>query len=228
MILQNFIVFEGIDGAGTTTQIDALKKRADGTNMLFTAEPTSAETGKFLRKMLRGEIPISNETAAYAFAADRNEHINGNLLIEGNSLVTGVREACANGNLVISDRYFFSSLAYQSVGIRAEIPRTLNSFFPLPELLFFFSLDPETALRRIDGRETKEIYERSEFLKSVSAEYRNVLSEYDGTPLGSGMKTVYIDATLPKEQIGQQIWEELNSAGKIRSCPSPHLPIYKK
>lgn len=217
MILQNFIVFEGIDGAGTTTQINALKERAAGTNILFTAEPTSAETGKFLRKMLRGEIEISNETAAYAFAADRNEHINGRLIIEENCLVTGVMEACSNGSIVVSDRYFFSSLAYQSIGTRPEIPRMLNSFFPLPQLLFFFSIDPESSLSRINGRTTTEIYERSDFLKKTAAEYKKVLSEYDGTSLGSGMKIICIDATLPKEQIEQQIWEELNSACKIRS-----------
>ncbi|MBQ5499234.1 MAG: dTMP kinase, partial [Treponema sp.] len=80
MILQNFIVFEGIDGAGTSTQIEMLKNRPEANDFLFTAEPTSAPTGKFLRQMLKGDFPLQNESAAYLFAADRNEHVNGKLL----------------------------------------------------------------------------------------------------------------------------------------------------
>ena len=87
MVLENFIVFEGIDGAGTTTQLEILKSRTP--EFLFTAEPTSSETGKFLRKMLKGEIQVTNETAAYIFAADRNEHINGNCIIEENKSCDG-------------------------------------------------------------------------------------------------------------------------------------------
>ena len=68
MILENFIVFEGIDGAGTTTQLNILKKKC-GSNFLFTAEPSRSPVGKFLRSMLGGNVPVTNETAAYLFAA---------------------------------------------------------------------------------------------------------------------------------------------------------------
>ena len=65
MILQNFIVFEGIDGAGTSTQLDLLKQETKTSkHFLFTAEPTSASTGRYLRLMLKGNIPLTNETAA--------------------------------------------------------------------------------------------------------------------------------------------------------------------
>lgn len=127
MILRNFIVFEGIDGAGTSTQLKLLKEKKGTENFLFTCEPTSSATGKFLRQMLKGDVAVKNETAAYLFAADRNEHINGCLQIEEKNLITGVKEACQKGNIVISDRYLFSSLAYQSVNCPPEVPRVANS-----------------------------------------------------------------------------------------------------
>ncbi|MGN0728633.1 dTMP kinase [Treponema sp.] len=210
MVLENFIVLEGIDGAGTTTQLNILKSKA--AEFLFTAEPTSSPTGKFLRQILKGEIQLSNETAAYIFAADRNEHINGALKIEENTLVTGIREACANGKIVVSDRYLFSSLAYQSIGCAPEIPRALNQFFPLPKLLFFFDINPEDALKRISGREQKEIFEKIDFLEKTREEYKKVLSEYDGTEAGKGMKIIHIDAMLDREKISLQIEDEINRA----------------
>lgn len=209
MILENFIVFEGIDGAGTTTQLEILKSKAPG--LLFTAEPTSSETGKFLRKMLKGEIQVTNETAAYIFAADRNEHINGAYIIEQNNLITGIKSACENGKIVVSDRYLFSSLAYQSIGCSPEIPRTLNKFFPLPQLLFFFDIDPEISLKRISSRGQKEIYEKIDFLKKTREEYEKAIAEYDG----KGMKIVRIDATLDKEKISQKIEKEIDLIYKI-------------
>ncbi|MDE5613421.1 MAG: dTMP kinase, partial [Treponemataceae bacterium] len=77
MVLQNFIVFEGIDGAGTTTQIDLLKARDDAERFFFTAEPTNEPTGRLLRTMLRGDVTVDPRTAAYLFAADRAEHLWG-------------------------------------------------------------------------------------------------------------------------------------------------------
>lgn len=213
MVLENFIVFEGIDGAGTTTQLEILKSRTP--EFLFTAEPTSSETGKFLRKMLKGEIQVTNETAAYIFAADRNEHINGKYIIEENKLITGIKSACEKGKIVVSDRYLFSSLAYQSIDCSPEIPRTLNKFFPLPRLLFFFDIEPEISLKRISSRGQKEIYEKIDFLKRTKEEYEKVLAEYNGTEISKGMKIVRIDATADKEKISRKIEEEINSIYKI-------------
>lgn len=217
MVLQNFIVFEGIDGAGTTTQLNALRNNPATADFLFTAEPTSAPTGKFLRQMLKGDIPLQPVTAAYLFAADRNEHISGTYAVEPDrSLVTGIAAACSQGKTVVSDRYFFSSLAYQSIDCGDEIPRLLNSTFPLPQLLFFFEIEPDVSLSRITGRGFTEIYEKQEFLKKTAAAYRKVMKEYDGTPKAEGMKLITIDATLPKDEITRIIWKEIEN-----------LPIHK-
>ncbi|MBP5436980.1 MAG: dTMP kinase [Treponema sp.] len=217
MILQNFIVFEGIDGAGTSTQIEMLKKRPEARDFLFTAEPTSAPTGKFLRQMLKGDFPLQNESAAYLFAADRNEHVNGKLLTQGNTLVTGIKEACQSGKKVVSDRYLFSSLAYQSINCPPEVPRLLNSLFPLPSLLFYFEISPKDSLSRLGDRNFREIYEKEDFLNRTVQEYHNVLSEYSEKAKNQGMKIVLIDAKKTKEEISANIWQEIKN-----------LPIYDK
>jgi len=211
MILQNFIVFEGIDGAGTSTQIEMLKNRPEANDFLFTAEPTSAPTGKFLRQMLKGDFPLQNESAAYLFAADRNEHVNGKLLTQGNTLVTGIKEACQSGRKVVSDRYLFSSLAYQSINCPPEVPRLLNSLFPLPQLLFYFEISPKDSLSRLGDRNFREIYEKEDFLNRTVQEYHNVLSEYSEKTKNQGMKIVLIDAKKTKEEISANIWQEIKN-----------------
>lgn len=211
MILQNFIVFEGIDGAGTSTQIEMLKNRPEAKDFLFTAEPTSAPTGKFLRQMLKGDFPLQNESAAYLFAADRNEHVNGKLLTQGDTLVTGIKEACQSGRKVVSDRYLFSSLAYQSINCPPEVPRLLNSLFPLPQLLFYFEISPKDSLSRLGNRNFREIYEKEDFLNRTVQEYHNVLSEYSEKAKNQGMKIVLIDAKKTKEEISANIWQEIKN-----------------
>lgn len=211
MILQNFIVFEGIDGAGTSTQIEMLKNRPEAKDFLFTAEPTSAPTGKFLRQMLKGDFPLQNESAAYLFAADRNEHVNGKLLTQGNTLVTGIKEACQSDRKVVSDRYLFSSLAYQSINCPPEVPRLLNSLFPLPQLLFYFEISPKDSLSRLGDRNFREIYEKEDFLNRTVQEYHNVLSEYSEKAKNQGMKIVLIDAKKTKEEISANIWQEIKN-----------------
>jgi len=211
MVLQNFIVFEGIDGAGTSTQIEMLKKRPEAERFLFTAEPTSAPTGKFLRQMLKGDFPLRNESAAYLFAADRNEHVNGKLCTRGNTLVTGIREACESGKAVVSDRYLFSSLAYQSINCPPEVPRLLNSLFPLPKLLFYFEISPKDSLARLGQRDYREIYEKEDFLTRTVQEYHKVLSEFSESGKNQGMKIVLIDAKKTKEEISLNIWQEIKN-----------------
>lgn len=214
MILKNFIVFEGIDGAGTSTQLNILKESSleiIKQRFLFTAEPTPSPTGKFLRQMLKGDIPLQMETAAFVFAADRNEHINGELVTEGNMLSTGIKKATEQGKIVISDRYLFSSLAYQSIQANSELPRLLNSIFPLPSLLFYFEIKPETSLKRITGRGVTEIYEKESFLNQTVEQYHKILNEYSPENKGAGMKIVIIDATKSKEEIAEQIWDEISA-----------------
>ncbi len=201
MVLKNFIVFEGIDGAGTSTQIKKLVER-NPQKYIATAEPTSGPTGKFLRQMLAGDFKVDEKTNAYLFAADRCQHIFG----QG-----GVKELCQSGKIVVSDRYFFSSLAYQSVSCGLELPMLLNSPFPLPEYLFFFDINPEVSLGRVNTRnEKKEIYENLEAQKKIAALYEKVISMYENdASLREEMKIIRIDASKTIEEIGEIIRSSL-------------------
>ena len=195
MILKNFIVFEGIDGAGTSTQIKKICER-NPQKFFQTAEPTSLETGKFLRKMLGGEFSVDEKTNSFLFAADRAEHLYGK---------NGIIEQINNGKTVISDRYLFSSLAYQSISCGEELPKLLNSTFPLPEILFFFEIDPEISLKRVDSRnEKKEIYEKIETQKKIAMEYEKIISEYENNK-SCTMKIIRIDATKSIDEISETI-----------------------
>ena len=214
MILEKFVVFEGIDGAGTSTQINLLRERSQGKKIAFTAEPTENSTGKFLRQILKGEQKVSPQTAAYLFAADRAEHLWG---------AGGLVDQTKSGLTVVSDRYLFSNLAYQGVTCGEDLPKLLNSPFPLPQLLFFFDISPQKSLERVEKRgEAKEIYENQKFLEDTAARYRAVIDQYkkladsaDGQNCPQGqkgaakMKIVELDATLPKEKISDLIWNEI-------------------
>ena len=196
MVLKNFFVFEGIDGAGTSTQINKLVN-CNPDIFVATAEPTTGETGRFLRKMLGGEFSVDEKTNAFLFAADRCEHIYGK---------NGIIENINNGKIVISDRYFFSSLAYQSISCGDDIPFFVNSKFPLPEYLFYFEINPELSLSRVNSRnEKKEIYENIEAQKKIAFKYNEIISRYDGTNLGENMKVIHIDASKSIDEIAEEI-----------------------
>ena len=200
MILEKFVVFEGIDGAGTSTQMRLLAERDSGKKIAFTAEPTERPTGKFLRQILAGKEKVSPQTAAYLFAADRAEHLWG----QG-----GIVDQTKNGLTVVSDRYLFSNLAYQGVTCGEDLPKTLNSPFPLPQLLFFFDISAQKSLERVEKRgEAKEIYENEKFLNDTAFRYRAIIDRYKKLE-NSGMRIVELDATLPKEKISDLIWKEI-------------------
>ncbi|MCI6479527.1 MAG: dTMP kinase [Candidatus Treponema excrementipullorum] len=198
MILKNFIVLEGIDGAGTSTQLDLLKNRLSPEKTVYTAEPTTLSTGRFLRSVLRGDEKLTPETTAFLFAADRQEHVYGS---------GGIVESCTSGKLVISDRYVFSSLAYQSITCGEELPRKLNQDFPLPEYLFFFGITPQASLKRIEKRDVTEIYEKKDFLEATARQYEKIISYYE--TLQTGMHIIRLDATESIEKLSEKIWTVL-------------------
>ena len=112
-IIKGFIVLEGLDGAGTTTQKERLEKELGkrGYDIWSTAEPTSSDIGRLIRRVLKGDLAVPELTLAHLFAADRADHIYG---------CCGIIENIENGKIVISDRYFYSTLAYQSFNIGLE------------------------------------------------------------------------------------------------------------
>ena len=159
-----FIVVEGIDGAGKTTQIELLaaKLRGEGRTVCVTAEPTASVSGGLLRDALGG---ISNRTTcelAALFVLDRIFHnVNPN----------GINAMLDKGIDVICDRYYYSSLAYQGSQTDFDWVKDMNLNCPeirIPDLCIFLDLAPEESLKRISkDRTSTEIYEKLDTLQSV-------------------------------------------------------------
>ena len=201
-ILRNFAVFEGGDGSGTSTQLSILERKfAENhqNNPVFfpTFEPTGGKIGLLIRSALKKELFLQPGTLARLFSADRNEHI----FADG-----GIYERCQHGELVVCDRYIPSSLVYQGIECGEELPRSLNSSFPAPELLFFFDIDPEIAMNRIKQRPSLEIYERIDFQKTVRQRYQSLLEEYRS----AGVRVEVIDAAQDAKKVAEDVWSALS------------------
>jgi dTMP kinase len=193
--LKKFIVFEGIDGSGTTTQLKRLASRlqAAGVPAFATAEPTARPEGQLIRRILKGELHADPGTVAFLFAADRHEHLHG---------AEGILQRLQQGQVVICDRYVLSSLAYQGFTCGAWLPSHLNAFFPPPGLSFFFRIDPESAMRRVAQREELEIYEVTEMQRRFAAEYERQVEE----KRAAGWRIEIIDANKSIAEIGETIF----------------------
>ena len=167
-----FIVLEGIDGAGTTTQARRLAEwlEAEGREAVLTAEPSAGPVGQIIRQILQGrltrgdtgEAVAVDETAmALLFAADRSCHLQNT-----------IQPALDAGKVVVSDRHYLSSVAYQSVGVDMAWVETLNARFRRPDLTVMLDIAPEASLRRKQAQgQPAERYEKVRTLESVRAGY---------------------------------------------------------
>ncbi len=192
-IIDGFFVLEGLDGAGTTTQKMLLKKELEkrGKSVFTTFEPTDGEIGKLIRRVLKGEIEIHELSLAYLFASDRANHIYGK---------DGIMENIRRGRIVISDRYFYSTLAYQSFDIKMEEIKKINDF-PHPEAVIFIDTDPRLCIERINKRgEEKEIYEKEALLEKIREKYLKAFSS-----LPEGVRLIKIDGSSGIEETTEKI-----------------------
>lgn len=201
-ILDRFIAIEGLDGAGTTTQAAAVTEVLRGRGPVYlTCEPTDQEIGRLIRRMLHGEVPGEPRSIAHLYAADRTNH-----LYNGPDSITARLES---GETVITDRYLFSSLAYQSVECGFDFVYTLNAPFPLPEDLVYLDLDPAVGERRMARRERRDMYERLAFQEQVREQYERTLAFFSD----SAVRIHRIDGSLPVEEITRGIVDALSAPG---------------
>ena len=223
-ILENFAVFEGLDGSGTTTQLNILNdifhpeasvkenlyiaepavKYLSLPPLYITFEPTDGSIGKIIRSGLKKENVLNPQTIAMLFAADRYEHIFG---------TNGVAERCRRGELVVSDRYFPSSLVYQGITCGEELPAMLNRSFPGPETLIFFDINPAAAQERLSAREQKEIYEHLNFQIQVRERYLALLPKLRE----QGVRVEIIDASASLKEVAGEVWKAIEK-----------MPIFKR
>ncbi len=157
-----FIVFEGVDGGGKSTQITMLEDffEGKGYEVELHVEPTHDVIGELIWNYMKGkDRSFSPETEALLFAADRIEHGKG------------IKKALDEGKVVISDRYKHSSLAYQgAAGVDVEWMHSLNKHALKPDIVILLDIDPDKSLERVSDR-AKTVFEKNEYLKKVRAEY---------------------------------------------------------
>ena len=193
-----FLVLEGIDGSGTTTQRERVAEllRARGHEVHTTREPSDGQIGKLTRAMLAvGESSRSVDAAGLAllFAADRLEHLERE-----------VKPALARGAIVLCDRYLVSSWVYQSLDCDPAWVREINRRALWPDLTFVFDLAPELALARVASRrassgEAIERFDVPDTQRRLAAGYAAVLDDPQLTGL------VRIDATASIDAVTQAI-----------------------
>lgn len=161
-----FIVLDGIDGSGTSTQIKLLSDflQEKGLKVKLSHEPTSFAIGQEIRKILSSNTP--NDELEYArlalmFAADRMDHV-----------CKVIKPALENYDFVILDRYVLSSLVYQGLSMPLSWVEEINHYAIKPDLTIVMDLNPEDALKRLEKRaSTKDFFEEINFLKKLSQRY---------------------------------------------------------
>ncbi len=193
---KKLIAIEGIDGAGTTTLNRRLTEELQNRSIPVCSgfEPTDMPIGRLIRSGIGGEITLGRQTLAMLFAADRREHLYG---------AGGIQEAINKGSFYITDRYFFSSLAYQSMDAPWEWVNMLNDGYPLPGLLIYLHIPASQAMKRIEGRDGRDIYETETQQNHVSELYGKSFKAYSS----SEMRIVPIDSSQPLETMVSQALE---------------------
>jgi dTMP kinase len=187
------VVLEGIDGAGTTTQSQRLEEglREAGYECHVTREPSTGPIGRLLREVLEGgHKPIDATTMGLLFAADRADHVQ-------REIVPHMRE----GEIVITDRYVHSSLAYQGADEDRAWIETLNARALRPDLVLFLRVDPEVAAnRRAAADRNEEIYDKLDTQKRVAAGYDAVMQARRDTE-----EIVVVDGHRTLDEISKEL-----------------------
>jgi dTMP kinase len=186
-----FIVIEGLDGSGKTTQAKLLAKRLRRScDAVYTQEPSRGKVGKFIRnRILYGEKRPPTIVEALLFAADRIEHVQNEVL-----------PALNEGKLVISDRYVYSSLAYQgSAELNLEWIEAINQHALKPDLALFIDVDPEAVLKRLKRK--KSVMENLETQRKVRQMYLKFVERGD---------LIRIDGDKPKNLVAEEVLAAVN------------------
>lgn len=199
-----FIVLEGIDGSGTTTQMARLVEwlQARGERVISTCEPTAGPIGAMIRQILTKRLthvvggepkPFDEVTLSLLFAADRSDHMQNVVL-----------PAIEEGRIVVSDRHYLSSIAYQALGVDMPWLDELNSRFRRPDLTVMLDIDPDLSLERKDKQKmARDRYESTEFLGRVRENYHRAI----GYARAAGEAIQFVDGSQSADDVAQAIRE---------------------
>ena len=194
----SFIVFEGGEGSGKTTQAKALANRLRRLDfhVVLTHEPGGTLLGNRLRRWVKWGRGVTVQTELFLFLSSRSQLLN-----------TVIRPALEKGNIVVCDRYDASTFAYQGYGRGMDLDflKTVNSFVTdglFPDLIVLLDLSAEQGLER--KRMKLDVFEREEFLF-----HQKVREGYLKMAAADPERWMVIDATLPEVKIRDIIWERV-------------------
>lgn len=195
------VVFEGIDGTGKSTQAGLLNDRLKqkGLDVVFSREPTDGVHGRKIRELaMKGRDEASPREEYGLFLKDREEHVE-----------KLIRPAMRDGRIVILDRYYLSSIAYQgAIGLDPKKIREENeAFCPIPDIVFLFEARPTLGLERIREKrgQSPDLFEKEDYLERVARVYRSM----------NGSHIHKIDATGEVEAIHETIMNIMKRTGTI-------------
>jgi dTMP kinase len=184
------INLEGIDGCGKSTQSKLLMKKFEENNekTIILKEPTDGKYGKKLWEMLSGKREATTEQILDLFVMDRKEHVKEK-----------INPALKEGKIVLMDRYYYSTMAYQAAaGIDVNRIRKDNEFAPKPDIVLIFDLPVDLAMKRVISHSVADVFEKEEHLEKVREAYLNLKND----PL-----VRIIDSTRTPEEIFEEVWE---------------------
>ena len=180
---------EGIDGCGKSTQSKLLleKLEGEGEKVIILKEPTKRPHGQKLWDMLHGKRKATNEEILELFVLDRKQHVKEK-----------IQPALDSEAVVLMDRYYYSSMAYQVAGgIDVEEIREKHEFAPKPDVVLIFDLPVSVALERVKGHSDADEFEKEEHLEKVREAYLDL----ENDPL-----VRIVDATGTPEEIFGNVW----------------------
>ena len=180
---------EGIDGCGKSTQSKLLleKLEGEGEKVIILKEPTKRPHGQKLWDVLHGKRKATNEEILELFVLDRIQHVEEK-----------IQPALDDGTVILMDRYYYSSMAYQVAGgIDVKEIRKKHAFAPKPDVVLIFDLPVSVALERVKGHSDADEFEKEEHLEKVREAYLD---------LGNDPLVRIVDATGTPEEIFEDVW----------------------
>ena len=184
------INLEGIDGCGKSTQSQFLmdKFESDNEKIVLLKEPTNGKYGQKLWEMLSGKIEATTEEILELFVLDRKEHVNQK-----------IKPALDEGKIVLMDRYYYSTMAYQAAaGIDVNRIRKDNEFAPKPDIVLIFDLPADLAMKRVRSHSVADVFEKEEYLEKVRKAYLDLKDD---------SLVRIIDATRTPKKIFDEVWK---------------------
>lgn len=177
-----FVAFEGLDGSGSSTQVELLVKKLNtlGFSAYGTKEPTNNIIGGLIRGALTHEWKPSSECLQLLYTADRAHHLNREVI-----------PLIKKGNIVVTDRYLFSTIAFGSIDLDKKWLVALNDNFIIPDITFFIKVSPKICLQRIEKSRSKfELFEEEKKLNKVFKVYNELAKEKYDIVIIDGERTI--------------------------------------